>query len=55
MEQWTGSKFGKEYVKTVYCHSAYLTSMKGISCEMKRLDESQAVVKIARQYINNLR
>ena len=27
MEQWTGSKLGKEYVKTVYCHPAYLTSM----------------------------
>ena len=26
MEQWTGSKFGKEYVKAVYCHPAYLTS-----------------------------
>ena len=27
MEQWTGSKLGKEYVKAVYCHSAHLTSM----------------------------
>ena len=27
MEQWTGSKLGKEYVKAVYCHPAYLTSM----------------------------
>ena len=27
MEQWTGSKLGKEYVKVVYCHLAYLTSM----------------------------
>ena len=27
MEQQTGSKLGKEYVKAVYCHSAYLTSM----------------------------
>ena len=26
MEQWTGSKLGKEYVKSVYCHLAYLTS-----------------------------
>ena len=31
MEQWTGSKLGKEYVKTVYCHPAYLTSMKSES------------------------
>ena len=28
MEQWTGSKLGKEYVKAVYCHSAYLTYMQ---------------------------
>ena len=28
MEQWTGSKLGKEYVKAVYCHLAYLTSME---------------------------
>ena len=28
MEQWTGSKLGKEYVKTVYCHPAYLTYMQ---------------------------
>ena len=27
MEQWIGSKFGKEYVKAVYCHPAYLTYM----------------------------
>jgi len=27
MEQWTGSKLGKEYVKAVYCHAAYLTSI----------------------------
>ena len=30
-EQWTGSKLGKEYVKAVYCHPAYLTSMQNIS------------------------
>ena len=34
MEQWTGSKLGKEYVQTVYCHLAYLTSMQSTSCEM---------------------
>ena len=27
LEQWTGSKSEKEYIKAVYCHSAYLTSM----------------------------
>ena len=34
MEQHTGSKLGKEYIKTVYCHLAYLTSMQSTSCEM---------------------
>ena len=28
MEKWTGSKLGKEYVKAVYCHPAYLTYMQ---------------------------
>ena len=28
MEQWTGSKLGKEYVKAVYCHPVYLTYMQ---------------------------
>ena len=32
MEQWTGSKLGKEYVKAVYCHPAYLTYMQSTSC-----------------------
>ena len=34
MEQWTGSKLGKEYVKAVYCHPAYSTSMQGTACTM---------------------
>ena len=34
MEQWTGSKLGKEYVKAVYCHPAYLTYMQSTSWEM---------------------
>ena len=34
MERWTGSKLGKEYVKAVYCHPAYLTYMQSTSCEM---------------------
>ena len=33
-EQQTGSKLGNEYVKAVYCHPAYLTSMQSTSCEM---------------------
>ena len=34
MEQWTGSKLGKKYVKAVYCDPAYLTYMQSTSCEM---------------------
>ena len=34
MEQWTGSKLGKEYVKAVYCHPAYLTYIQSTSCDM---------------------
>ena len=34
MEQWTDSKLGKEYVKVVYCHSAYLTYMQNTLCKM---------------------
>ena len=33
-EQQTGSKLGKEYIKAVYHHSAYLTYMQSISCKM---------------------
>ena len=34
IEQWTGSKLGKEYIKAVHCHPAYLTYMQSTSCEM---------------------
>ena len=34
MEQQTGTKSGKEYIKAVYCHPAYLTYMQSTSCEM---------------------
>ena len=34
MEQQTGSKYGKEYVRAVYCHPAYLTYIQSISYEM---------------------
>ena len=33
MEQQTGSKSGKEYIKAVYCHPGYLTYMQSTSCE----------------------
>ena len=35
MEQQTGSKTGKEYVKAVYCHPDYVTYMQNISCKMQ--------------------
>ena len=34
MEQLTGSKLGKEYIKVVYCNSVYLTYMQSTLCEM---------------------
>ena len=34
MEQQTGSKLGKEFMKAVYCHHAYLTYMQNTSCKM---------------------
>ena len=34
MEEPTGSELGKEFVKAVYCHPAYLTYMQSTSCEM---------------------
>ena len=34
MEQQTGSKLGKEYIKAAYCHSACLTYMQSASCKM---------------------
>ena len=55
MEQWTGSKLGKEYIKAVYCppclfnlHKEYITWNAG-------LDEAQAGIKIVGRNINNLR
>ena len=35
IEQQTGSKSGKKYVKAVYCHPAYLTYMQSTTCEMQ--------------------
>ena len=49
MERPTSSKLGKEYIKAVYCHPAYLTSMQSTSCENARLDEAQAGIKIAEE------
>ena len=54
MEQQTGSKLGKQYVKAVYCHAAYLTYAEYIM-RNARLYEAQAGIKNARRNINNLR
>ena len=53
MEQNTGSKQEKEYVKAIYCHPAYLTYMQSTLWET--LEEEQAGIKFAGRNINNLR
>ena len=50
MEQRTGSKLEKEYVKAVYFHPAYITYMRNAG-----LDEAQGGIKIAGRNINNFR
>ena len=47
MEQQTGSKSGKEYIKAVYCHPDYLTYMQEYIMRNTGLDEAQAGIKIA--------
>ena len=55
MEQQTGSKLGKEYFKTIYCHPAYLTYMQCTSWETLVWMKHKLEIKIARRNINNLR
>ena len=55
VDQQTGSKQEKEYIKAVYCHPAYLTFMQSTSMRNTGLNEAQAGIKIARRNINNLR
>ena len=55
MEQQTGSKLGKEYVKAVYYHPAYATYMQSTSCEMLGwMKQAQTAIKIAGRNMNNL-
>ena len=54
IELQTGSKLGKEYIKAVYCHPAYLTYCRVIM-QNAGLDEAQTGIKIAGRNINNLR
>ena len=53
MEQWTGSKLGNEYLRAVFCHSAYIVSE--YIMQNAGLDETQAGIKLATRNINNLR
>ena len=53
MEQQTGFKSGKEYVKAIYCHCLFNLYVEYIMWNA-RLDEAQAGIKIARRNINNL-
>ena len=58
MEQWTGSKLGKEYVKAVYCHAAYLTYMQSTSwtpCKMLVKINHKLESRLPRRHINTLR
>ena len=52
MEQWTGSKLGKGYIKAVYWHPVYLTYIQSTSMWNARLNKSQAGIKVARRNIN---
>ena len=54
MEKYTGSKLGKEYVKALYCHPAFLTSLQSTSWN-SGLYEAQSGIKIAGRNINNLK
>ena len=55
MEQWTGSKLVKEYVKAVYCHPAYLTYMQSTSWEMLGWMKHKLESRLLGEIINNLR
>ena len=51
----TTDKLGKEYIKAVYCHLAYLTFMQSTSCEMPGWMKHTLEIKISRRNINNLK
>ena len=54
MEQQTGSKSGKEYIKAVYCHHAYLTYMQSTSYEMLGWMKHKLELRLRGRNINNL-
>ena len=55
MEQQTGSKSGKEYIKAVYCHPAYLTYMQSTSWETLGQMKHNLESRLLGENINNLR
>ena len=55
MEHWTGSKLGKEYVKAVYCHLAYLIYMQSTSCEIQGRMKHKLESRLLGEIINNPR
>ena len=55
MEQQLGSKLGKEHVKAVYCHLAYLTSVQSTSCEMLDWMKYKLESRMLGEIPNNLR
>ena len=55
MEQQTGSKLGREYIKAVYCHPAYTTSIQSTSCEMLGSMKHKPESGLPGENINNLR
>ena len=59
MEQQTGSKLGKEFVKAVYCHPAYITYMQSTSREMPdwikaRKEKSVLKLQLVKQIVNRM-
>ena len=55
IEQQTGFKLGKEHVKAVYCHLAYLTSVQSTSCEMLDWMKYKLESRMLGEISNNLR
>ena len=55
MEQRTGSKLEKEYIKVVYCYPAYLTYMQNTSCKIPGWMKHKMESRLQEENINNLR
>ena len=55
MEQQTGSKLGKEYIKALYCHPPYLAYMQSTSCEKPGWIRHKLESRLPGEHIKNLR